>query len=64
MGEGSEPLLVDDDLMAVPAERDQIFGTCCFRRVTWDQMVDLETMITGAAVGLARVSVAVEDGPA
>ena len=61
---GGESLLVDDDLMVVPAEGDQIVGVCCSALAPWDEMVDLESMVTGTAVGLAAVLVAVEDGSA
>ena len=39
-------MLVDDDLMVVPAEGDQIVGVCCSALAPWDEMVDLETMVT------------------
>jgi hypothetical protein len=58
-----ESLLVDDDLMVVPAEGDQIVRIGFTALMPGDEMVDLESTGAGTAVGPAHVSVAVEDGP-
>jgi hypothetical protein len=60
---GLEPLLVDDDLVVVPAQADQILrigGTPLRPR---HEVMDLKTVGAGTAVGGAAVPVAVEDGP-
>jgi hypothetical protein len=57
---GGESLLVDDDLMVVPAEGDQIVRVGGSALAPGDEMVDLESMRAGTSVGLAREPVAVE----
>jgi hypothetical protein len=57
---GGESLLVDDDLMVVPTERDQIVRVGGSAFAPWDEMVDLESMLAGTTVGLAGEPVAVE----
>jgi hypothetical protein len=61
---GGESLLVDDDLMVEPAEGDQIVGVCASVLAPGDEMVDLESMVAGTAVGPTGEPVAVEDEPA
>jgi hypothetical protein len=57
-------LLVNDDLMVVPAEGDQIVRICAPALAPGEEMMDLES--TGAVTALTDtgVSVSVEDGPA
>jgi hypothetical protein len=64
MGIRGEALLVDDDLMVIPAEGDQIVWVCGSALTPWDAMVDLETMLAGTTVGCAGVSVSFQDGSA
>jgi hypothetical protein len=56
-----ESLLVDDDLVVIPAQGDQIVGVGGSALAPGDEMVDLESMVAGAPVGLAGEPVAVED---
>jgi hypothetical protein len=58
---GDESPLVDDDLMVIPTERDQIVRVGGSAFAPRDEMVDLESMLAGTTVGLAREPVAVED---
>jgi hypothetical protein len=60
---GLEASLVDDNLVVVPAKGDQILRVGGSVFAPWDEMVDLETVGAGTAVGGAAVPVAVEDGP-
>jgi hypothetical protein len=54
-------LLVDDGLMVVPAEGDQIVRVGGSALAPGDEMVDLESMAAGTAVGLAGEPITVED---
>lgn len=64
VGLGGESLLVDDDLMVVPAEGDQIVRICSPTLAPGDEMMDLESVGAVTAVTDTHVAVAVEDGPA
>jgi hypothetical protein len=59
-----EALFVDDDVMVEPAEGDEIVGIGGSALTPGDDVVDLESVVTGTAVSGAGVGVAVEDGPA
>jgi hypothetical protein len=61
---GGVVLLVDDDVVVVPAEGDQIVGVCPPSLAPGGDVVDLEPVSAVAAVGGAPVVVAVDDGPA
>jgi hypothetical protein len=61
---GGESLLVDVDLMVVPAEGDEIVGVGGSPLAPGDLVVDLETMGAVTTVGPAGVAVSVQDGPA
>jgi hypothetical protein len=60
---GLEASLVDDDLVVEPAEGDQVLGIGGSALAPGDDVVDLEPVGVGTAVGSAGVPVAVEDGP-
>ena len=57
-------VLVDDDVVVVPAEGDQIVGVGLSVLAPGGDVVDLEPVSAGTAVGGAPVVVAVDDGPA
>jgi hypothetical protein len=57
-------LLVDDDVVVVPAEGDQIVRVSGPSLAPGGDVVDLEPVSAVAAVGGAPVVVAVDDGPA
>jgi hypothetical protein len=57
-------LLVDDDVVVVPAECDQIAGVGWPTLAPGGDVVDLEPVSALAAVGGAPVVVAVDDGSA
>jgi hypothetical protein len=57
-------LLVDDDVVVVPAECDQIVGVGWPTLAPGGDVVDLEPVSALAAVGGAPVVVAVDDGSA
>ncbi len=58
-----ESSLVDDHLVVVPAEGDQIVRVGPSSLRPGDEVVDLESVATGAPVGSTCALVAVEDGP-
>jgi hypothetical protein len=61
---GLEPVLVDGDVMVVPAEGDQVVGIGGPTPAPGDHVVDLEPVPTVATVYDTPVSITVEDGPA
>jgi hypothetical protein len=58
-----ESLLMDDDLMVIPAQGDEIVRVCGPALAPGDEMVDLESMVAGTSVGPAGESITVEDEP-
>jgi len=55
---------MDDDLVVVPAQGDQIVRVGGSTLAPGDDVVDLESVGAGTAVGRAEIAVAVDDGPA
>jgi hypothetical protein len=62
VGVGLEALLVDDDVVVVPAEGDEIVWVCWSALAPGCDVVGLEPVAGVAAVCCAGVVVAVEDG--
>jgi hypothetical protein len=61
---GLEPVLVDRDVMVVPAEGDQVPGVGPPSSTPGDDVVDLEPIPTVAAIDDTPIAVTMEDGSA
>jgi hypothetical protein len=61
---GLEPVLVDGDVMVVPAEGDQVLGVGPPTLAPGNDVVDLEPIPTATPVDYTPIAVTVENGSA